>query len=967
MKKNKLLIILITILFLPFSINAVVRNNYDITKENTNLYINDFSRNNIYIIKSTSSFNVPFIYNNGTLSVDTYFKNGGLLNRYEFLVSKSKENDTYLFNGNNYWTLTSSGDKVYMIDSSATDNISLQEKTVLSGGRVTEYIREETGVSGSGKYTDPWVFIDRFKVTAKSSNTTYGTVTPTEKYVNKGETLTFNLSPASEYEYSNNDCGATYSNGKLILSNIQADKNCIVNFKKKVYKLTYNNNGGSGCTSQTVTSGNKWGTLCTPKRTNYSFLGWFTSATGGTKIESTAIATKNQTVYAHWEYTKLKLTYNNNGGSGCSSKTFTKNQKVGTLCVPTKASNEFAGWYTSATGGTKVTSETVLSAATTVYAHWTPTCFAFTPSTGTITDYYDYKGNNEANGSCSRSVTIPSTISGKTVLKIGNSAFKEKNITSVTIPNTVTEIGYDAFYKDSITSLTIPSSVKKINRSAFYQNNISSLTLNEGLTYIGSNAFYQNKLTALKTPSTLTKIDSSAFYQNNISSLTLNEGLTYIGGNAFSQNKLTSLKTPRTLTKIEYSAFYQNSIETLTLNEGLTYIGSTAFYKNKLTTLKTPSTLTKIDNSAFYQNNIATLRLNEGLTYIGGSAFSRNKLTTVTTPSTLITLDSYAFSDNQITSLTLNDKLTTIGDFAFSYNKIPTVTIPKSVTSLGNASFNSNQLPDSIATFYKRNSDGSENKTTVVSYGGSNRTDVIVPSTVKTINPYAYYHNYIRKITLPEGLTKIDSNGLAFNSLSEIKLPSTINYLGSYALYVNILRSIDYNNSVITYIGTAAMNSNYLDDSQAFIYAKNSDGTDDKTKLISYGGANRSTVTVPNSVKEIGDSAFFANWIKSVIFPEGLEKIGTSVFSACSLSGSITLPSTVTSIGNSAFIKTTLYNKYNEGIAEIVNKTGKSFKWHTIFNNNYYYNQDYPTVYHKDFEFETGTVINPAGDITISK
>ena len=30
MKKNKLLIILITILFLPFSINAVVRNNYDI-------------------------------------------------------------------------------------------------------------------------------------------------------------------------------------------------------------------------------------------------------------------------------------------------------------------------------------------------------------------------------------------------------------------------------------------------------------------------------------------------------------------------------------------------------------------------------------------------------------------------------------------------------------------------------------------------------------------------------------------------------------------------------------------------------------------------------------------------------------------------------------------------------------------------------------------------------------------------
>ena len=879
MKKNKLLIILITILFLPFSINAVVRNNYDITKENTNLYINDFSRNNIYIIKNTSSFNVPFIYNNGTLSVDTYFKNGGLLNRYEFLISKSLENDTYLFNGNNYWTLTSSGNKVYMIDSSATDNISLQEKTVLSGGRVTEYIREETGVSGSGKYTDPWVFIDRFKVTAKSSNTTYGTVTPTEKYVNKGETLTFNLSPASEYEYSNNDCGATYSNGKLILSNIQADKNCIVNFKKKVYKLTYNNNGGSGCTSQTVTSGNAWGTLCTPKRTNYSFLGWFTSATGGTKIESTAIATKNQTVYAHWEYTKLKLTYNNNGGSGCSSKTFTKNQKVGTLCIPTKASNEFAGWYTSATGGTKVTSETVLSAATTVYAHWTPTCFAFTPSTGTITDYYDYKGNDSSNGSCPRSVTIPSTIGGKTVLKIGNSSFEEKNITSVTIPNTITEIGYSAFSKNSITSLTIPSSVKQIKGSAFYQNNISTLNLNTGLEYIGSSAFYKNKLTTLTTPSTLTKIDSSAFYQNNISTLSLNEGLTYIGSSAFYNNSITSVKTPSSLETIGYSTF----------------------------------------------------------------------------------------KENKISSLTLNDGLKTIENFAFFKNKIPNVTIPTTVTSLGNASFNDNQLPDSIATLYKRSSDGSEDKTTVVSYGGSNRADVIVSSTVKTINPYAYYQNYIRKITLPEGLTKIDSDGLAFNSLSEIKLPSTTNYLGSFALYANSLRSIDYNNSVITYMGNAVVNANYLDDSQAFVYAKNSDGTDDKTKLISYGGSNRSTVTVPNNVKEIGNSAFFSDWIRSVILPEGLETIGTSAFHACSLSGSVILPSTVTSIGSSAFIKTTRYSRYNAGITEIVNKTGKSFKWHTILNEDYYNYQEYPTVYQKTFEFETGTVINPAGNVTITK
>ena len=300
MKIKKQILFIVLTLLLPLSINATVRNDYDITKKNTNIYINDFDRNDVYIIKSTPSFNVPFIYNNGALSVDTYFKKGGLLNRYEFLVSKTPENDTYLFTGNNYWTLTENGTKVYMIDNSATDNISLQEKTTLSGGRITEYIREETGVSGSGKHIDPWIFIERFNVTANSSNTSYGIVTPSEKYVNKGESITFTISSGSEYEYSNNDCGATYSNGNLTLSDIQADKDCIVNFKKKEYTLTYNNNGGSGCTNKKVTSGNTWGRLCTPTRTNYVFLGWYTSATGGTEISPTSVATKDQTVYAHW-------------------------------------------------------------------------------------------------------------------------------------------------------------------------------------------------------------------------------------------------------------------------------------------------------------------------------------------------------------------------------------------------------------------------------------------------------------------------------------------------------------------------------------------------------------------------------------------------------------------------------------------------------------------------------------------
>ena len=73
---------------------------------------------------------------------------------------------------------------------------------------------------------------------------------------------------------------------------------CIVNN----LTLTYNNNGGSGCSSKTVTYGQQYGTLCTPSRTGYSFKGWYTALDGGSKItaSSTVNVTNNQTIYARW-------------------------------------------------------------------------------------------------------------------------------------------------------------------------------------------------------------------------------------------------------------------------------------------------------------------------------------------------------------------------------------------------------------------------------------------------------------------------------------------------------------------------------------------------------------------------------------------------------------------------------------------------------------------------------------------
>lgn len=72
----------------------------------------------------------------------------------------------------------------------------------------------------------------------------------------------------------------------------------------KTFTVTFNANGGTvSPTSKTVTYASTYGTLPTPTRAGYKFLGWFTSSSGGSQITSstTVTITAAQTLWAHWE------------------------------------------------------------------------------------------------------------------------------------------------------------------------------------------------------------------------------------------------------------------------------------------------------------------------------------------------------------------------------------------------------------------------------------------------------------------------------------------------------------------------------------------------------------------------------------------------------------------------------------------------------------------------------------------
>lgn len=103
----------------------------------------------------------------------------------------------------------------------------------------------------------------------------------------------------------------------------------------------------------------------------YTFKGWYTTVDGNT---SAGVNGSNQltingtkTVYAQYTPNTYTVSFDNNGGSGATpgNITVTYGQAYGTLPVgPTPpGADQFVGWFTDKTGGTQVTSSTIVSTA----------------------------------------------------------------------------------------------------------------------------------------------------------------------------------------------------------------------------------------------------------------------------------------------------------------------------------------------------------------------------------------------------------------------------------------------------------------------------------------------------------------------------------------------------------------------------------------------------------------------------
>ena len=235
--------------------------------------------------------------------------------------------------------------------------------------------------------------------------------------------------------------------------------------------------------------------------------------------------------------------------------------------------------------------------------------FTFDATTGTIKKY---NGNDAV-------VNIPSEINGTPVTTIGNAAFRDSSVTSVTIPANVTEIGSNAFagctnltsvnYAGDWSNLTIQSGNPAVQDAAkdaaneqlfdfeFILNNTAVVVIR-----------YKGTAADVTIPSRykgkpVTVIDPVAFYNNSaVTSVTIPDSVTVIPDYAFGFcSQLTNISIPNSVTFIGFSAFNScTSLKSITLPSSLSTIQSYAFYNcGNLKTIRIPVSVTSIGNCAF--------------------------------------------------------------------------------------------------------------------------------------------------------------------------------------------------------------------------------------------------------------------------------------------------------------------------------------------------------------------------------
>jgi len=510
---------------------------------------------------------------------------------------------------------------------------------------------------------------------------------------------------------------------------------------------------------------------------------------------------------------------------------------------------------------------------------------------------------------------------GSNVISIGYSAFNNSNLQEIDL-ETATKletIGEYAFADCDISTITIPESVKKINNGAF-----ASLSLTV-VNYNATNCEDNTEPSIVETSAFGSWSNhSSIFDVTHIGTLNIADNVEHIPAYLFYVNR-----TSKDLNTNDYS---YRTISTINIGTGLKTIGTGAFARatRRTTTI-----------------NINATNLTSGALDAAGGNYgfiTTSYATNVTFADNVTNIPASLLEAGNLANVIIGSGITSIGDYAFGAASINSIVFKDStkITYIGDGAFKNN-LGMTGGTFIGSSALTYVGEDAFFSMDGGNELEMDLSACVNlnTIGARAFYGcRKLTKITIAEGVTSIgyltffNCTGLIeinFNAINCADLKTSLDYNYGYSPFagINNVNPITLNigdkvkrfpanftygryqgdefTASYVYASTKIETINFADNSvcttigdRAFINSGVTTinwGANSKIETIGAWAIGRDpysdfginpnyleSLTLPETLKTVGDSAFdYQNQVTELTVPESVESIGHYAFSMTGL------------------------------------------------------------------------------------
>lgn len=414
------------------------------------------------------------------------------------------------------------------------------------------------------------------------------------------------------------------------------------------------------------------------------------------------------------------------------------------------------------------------------------------------------------------------------------------------VQDNVTHIGAYAFAEMHLSSFNLTNAIVSIGEGAFENTSYEWITFSGKLTTIGEDAFRQSwNLTTITLPGTLKSI-SDCFWQC-YSLQTIKFGGTSAqweaagGDNIYLPLGTTVQCTDRNLTR-SYSGQSEDGLNWKLTHDGtLTISGSGPMTDYELY----PDS--PFSNAPWGEHywRIKKIVISEGVTHVGDVAFCHGQsVASVSLPSTLISIGWSSF---------------------FSCQSLSDITIPASVTKIGTEAFF--QYSDN----------------------GAFHTDIHYKGTAQQWYQAGGNSAYNPQFTTVycQGKALSTTSGQCGDNATWYFADGTLTIKGSGAIY-----DYEYIQEDFRAYSTAPW--------WAWDEVKHVVVEEGITHIGAYAFSilvGAESVSLPNSLKSIGDDAFFGIGVSSLVIPDNVTEIGYYAFNACNNLETITLPAGLWEIG----------------------------------------------------------------------